>query len=118
MFLLSSFSHLPPSALFVASCLLLFSPPPGFLVYLPPARSVGAEEVFGKLWHFWLAMEGEEEEAGFPGIGGGGGAGGIGQKSSELSAHQILVGGMFGQILRAELSSNPYPRVFRTNPPS
>ena len=49
---------------------------------------------------------------------GGGGAGGIGQKSPELSSHQILVGGELGQFHHAESSSNPYPIVAGMNPPS
>ena len=47
---------------------------------------------------------------------GGGGAGRIGWKSSELSAHQIFVGGELGQILRAELSSNTTRRIDREEP--
>ena len=107
-------------------CLLavpcLWSPPPSALLFLPPnsphvvavgwcgflsyRRGCGCR---GDSWrYFGILVSGR----------GRGGTHVVGQKSSELSSHQILVGGELGRILRAGLSSNAYPRVARTNLPS
>ena len=107
--------HLPPCCLFAASCLR--SPPPSVPVYLPPhsphAVAVGWRGFLvyvrgcgcgGDIWKILGLLAGGR---------GGGGAGRIGWKSSELSAHQILVGGELGQILRAERSPNLGRRVVR-----
>ena len=68
-----------------------------FLVY---GRGCGCCGDILKIVGYWLAAEEEEVLAGL-------------QKSSELSVHQILVGGECGQILRAELSSNSSRRFDR-----
>ena len=108
--------HLPPCCLFAASC--LWSLHPAFSsISLPtlPTRC-GRLARIPRLWTWvWLWRRYLENFELLVGGRGGGGAGGIGQKSSELSSHQILVGGELGQFLHAERSSNPYARVRRTN---
>ena len=107
--------HLPLCCLFAASC--RWSPLPSVPVYLPPHSPHAVADG----WRGFLVYGrgcGLEDCGLLAGGRGGGGAGRIGRKSSELSAHRILVGGELGQILRAELLSNAYARVRRTNPPS
>ena len=105
-----------PSLLSVCRFLpMLFSPPPPRPAFSSISLPRGRLE---RIPRVWLLRRYLEDCGLLAGDRGGRGGGRICRKSSELSAHQILVGGMLGQILRAELSSNAYPRVLRTNPPS
>ena len=105
-----------PSLLSVCRILPLVSSPQRSRLSPSPhsPRCCGRLARIPRLWTWvWLWRRYLEDCGLLAGGRGGGGAGRIGRKSSELSAHQILVGGELGQILRAERSSNLGRRVVR-----
>ena len=106
--------HLHPFCLFAASFLWSLLPQRSRLSPSPLSpRCCGRLARIPRLWTWVWLWRRYFEDCGLLAGGRGGGAGMSSDKSSELSAHPILVGGEFGQILRAERSSNLGRRVVR-----